>query len=269
MFTFRKFTLLFFLCLFTLNFWSILTGPGHGGFIREYSAALYGLVFTLYFGVSVAMAFLPCSGFHHSVRCSGETLRQSVSITFDDGPDPLRTPNILQILNEQNIRATFFCIGSKLEGCEGLLRQMVSEGHIVGNHSLSHSNWFDLFSAGRMRNELEETNLRIEKITGHRPALFRPPYGVINPMVSNAIKRSGMLPVCWSIRSFDTLEGQAEKTIRRICRKLRPGAVILLHDHSTFCEHHLRDLITSIRKRGFEFEPLDQLLKIQAYETSA
>jgi peptidoglycan/xylan/chitin deacetylase (PgdA/CDA1 family) len=265
MFTFRRFTLIFFITLLSLNLWNIFLGKSTGGFIQTHAILLYALLFLCYFGISVAMAFLPCSNFHHPVICCGKTSEKSVSLTFDDGPDPVKTPLILEGLKKYKVKATFFCLGKNLQGNEQLLKLMHDEGHLIGNHSFRHSKWFDLLPAAKMRAEMLKTDRLVRQITGKSPLFFRPPFGVVNPMVHNAVKNMHWQVVCWNIRSMDTLNGPPLKIKQKIIRQLKPGSVILLHDHTAFTEHHLTDLLSAIRDEGYRIVPLDKLLKKPAY----
>lgn len=265
MLTFRRLTLLFFIGLLGLNLWIIILGKSSEGFLHAHAGMLYFLLFLLYFGISIAMAFLPCTGFHYPVICHGKTQDKMVAITFDDGPDPLKTPVILEILRKNGIPATFFCIGNKIEGQEALLQRIVDEGHIIGNHSFSHSKWFDLYPARRMRAELLETDRIISQVTGRTPSFFRPPFGVVNPMVSNTLKNRHWQAVCWNIRSLDTMVSDSRSIMDRIHKRLKPGAIILLHDFTPFVEKHLEELLLMIGREGFQIVPLDQLLKLPAY----
>ena len=265
MLTFRRFTLFFFITLLGLNLWNIFLSKSTGGLIHTHAFLIYSLLLIFYFGVSFIMAFLPCTGFHHPVICHGRTDEKSVSITFDDGPDPVKTLMLLDLLKKHDVQAAFFCIGNKLAGNETLLNKMVDEGHLIGNHSFSHSNWFDLFPTRKMRNELLETDRLIKNITGRSPMFFRPPFGVVNPMVSNALKKMHWQAVCWNIRSLDTVTIDPLKTKGKILGNLKPGAIILLHDHTRFTEHHLDDLLTAIRDAGYRIVALDKLLKMPAY----
>ena len=265
MVTFRRLTLLFFIILASLNLWNIFNNNSANGFIHAHAAPLYGGLFLFYFGISLAMAFLPCSNFHHPVVCRGKTDENSVSITFDDGPDPAKTSMVLEVLKKHDVQAAFFCIGKKLTDNARLLKKMVDEGHLIGNHSYSHSVWFDLFPTRKMSSELLETNRLIKTITGNSPLFFRPPFGVVNPMVGKAAKRMDLRMICWNIRSLDTLNTNPQKITHRILSQLRPGSIILLHDHTRFTEYHLDNLIVAIREAGFGIVPLDKLLQIPAY----
>ncbi|MEI7663995.1 MAG: polysaccharide deacetylase family protein [Bacteroidota bacterium] len=265
MITFRRLTMLFFIILLGMNLSNLFPGKFHLDYFREHEAMFYALLVSSYFGISFAMAFLPCSGFHHKVICHGNTTEKWVAITFDDGPDPLKTPVILDILQRHGIKATFFCIGKNIEGNELLATRIHENGHLIGNHSFSHSRWFDLFPARKMRGELAGTDNLVHGITGKTPLFFRPPFGVVNPMVSNALKKMHWHAICWNIRSFDTMEKEPRKTMQRITGKLKPGAIILLHDFTPFTEHHLDDLICGIIEKGYSIVPLDQMLNLPAY----
>jgi peptidoglycan/xylan/chitin deacetylase (PgdA/CDA1 family) len=265
MFTFRRFTLIFFILLISLNLWNITLGNTIGGFLPNHSILLFTLLLMFYGGISLGLAFMPCTNFHHPVVCRGITDEPLVSLTFDDGPDSLKTPLILEVLQKHQVKAAFFCIGRKVPGNESLLKQLFDAGHLVGNHSYSHSKWFDLFSSGNMRAELNETDRLIANITGKSPLFFRPPFGVVNPMVSNALQNMHWKAICWNIRSLDSMNRNPQKTMHKIITNLKPGSIILLHDVTHFTQYHLDELITRIQEAGYRIVPLDQLLKLPAY----
>jgi len=127
-----------------------------------------------------------------------------IALSFDDGPNEQFTPKILEILKRNNVTATFFCIGQKIEKNPEILNQIIKDGHIVGNHSYSHSFWFDFFPPIKIAREIKRTDQLIIKLTGKNPVLFRPPYGVTNPFLCKALKKTGHKSVSWSLRSFDT-----------------------------------------------------------------
>lgn len=272
MFTFRRLTMLFFIILLSLNLLIFFSRTGENGlsdninlWICSHSNWFYLILLASYFGISIALAFLPCSNFHHPAICKGYAQDKSLAITFDDGPQPVKTPRILEILKKRSISATFFCIGRNLIGNEKLILQMVNEGHLVGNHSYSHSKWFDLYSSRKIRNELLETDRLLREITGKTPTFFRPPYGVINPMVSRALKGFHWNVVAWSIRSYDTIRNDPNKITDNIIKSLKPGSILLLHDHTAFSIDHLDNLLLKIDQQGYKIVPLDLLIKKQAY----
>jgi peptidoglycan/xylan/chitin deacetylase (PgdA/CDA1 family) len=227
--------------------------------------AFYILLITSYITVSVAASFFICSGFHMKALCSRETEQKVIAITYDDGPHPGNTDAILDVLKDRS-KATFFCIGSKLTGNEALLKRMHEEGHLVGTHSFSHSNWFDLYSARKMKKELKQSEEKIYEILGKKPLLFRPPYGVINPMLKRALGAFSYHIIGYSNRSFDSVTKDENKVIERMIRKLKPGDIVLLHDTVPYAATLLKKFLTQISEKGYIVIGLDELLNIQAYE---
>ncbi len=205
------------------------------------------------------------SNFFILTKCKAAKVTDSIAITFDDGPVPEHTDQVLSILKEHNVKATFFCIGKNVKEHPALTLQIHQDGHLIGNHSYDHGSFFDLQSSKKMRGELRETNDAINKTIGLLPRFFRPPYGVTNPMLVKAIVRMNFVTVGWSIRSFDTTAKKKEKLLARITQRLRAGDIILLHDRCKITAEILPDLLNYIRSIGLRVEPLDKLLEEQAY----
>ncbi len=199
--------------------------------------------------------------------CRGKTRQKHLSLTFDDGPDADMTPRVLDILRRHNLKATFFLVGSKVQQHPELVRRMVAEGHIVGNHTFFHRSTFPLNRCASAVKELEQCSSIIMKVTGNKPRLFRPPFGVTNPTLACAARKLNLLCVGWSIRSLDTIrEAQPARTVERISKRLHPGAVILLHDRCRNADLLLESLITEIQNQGYQIIPSDHLLHIEPYE---
>lgn len=206
------------------------------------------------------------SNFFIHVICSAHTDRKEIAITFDDGPSIHYTPGILEILRLNNMKATFFCIGNRIAGNENILKQIVDEGHIIGNHSYSHHFWFDLFSSRKMLRDLKRMDCEMEKVIGKKPKLFRPPYGVTNPNLAKAIIKGNYIPVGWSVRSMDTVIRDENKLLKKIIPSIKPGAVFLFHDTSQTTLKMLPEFLKEVKKRGFQVIPLDKFLNLKAYE---
>ena len=199
------------------------------------------------------------SGFFVPAFCKGDPADNQVAITFDDGPHPVRTGEILEILNRFNCRASFFLTGKQVEGNEHIVAELAGAGHSIGNHSFSHSNFFPLYSGRRISREIEDTNQLLEKITGKKVSYFRPPFGVTNPNVAKGLKGLNMQVVGWSIRSFDTRNEKPGRVIRRINGKLGGGEIILLHETSDNILQILEQLLPSIGRMGLQCANLDQM----------
>lgn len=199
------------------------------------------------------------SGVYVKAFCREKTKEKVAYLTFDDGPDALMTPRILNILKSRNAKATFFVIGRKIDGNEAVLRDIIAQGHQIGLHSESHTWKFPLLSKRNMVEELSECRRKIETSTGFRTDLFRPPFGVTNPTVSYAVRTMRLRVVGWSVRSFDTVKqskcGSARKVmiLRRVAAYLRPGAVILLHDRLSDGDEILSAVLDYLDSKGYVY----------------
>ncbi len=189
-----------------------------------------------------------------------------ISLTFDDGPAGKKTAYILDILKENNVEAAFFCIGKNMPENEEILKRFVSEGHIIGNHSNSHDRLFDLYSSKKMLNELELTSKTCQDITGFYPRFFRPPYGVTNPNLKKAVLKGGFVSIGWSIRSYDTVITNEGRLLSRIIARLKPGAILLLHDTSESTPKILSRLLKEIRNKGYKIIRLDKMINLNPYD---
>jgi peptidoglycan-N-acetylglucosamine deacetylase len=205
------------------------------------------------------------SGFYLKVICSAKTDKMEIAISFDDGPAPAFTPAILQILSEHQVQAAFFCIGSRIAGNEELLTAIRDQGHIIGNHSYSHHTLFDLMSAKAMSADLQLMDQQMERVTGLRPRLFRPPYGVTNPALKRAIVQGEYIPVGWSIRSLDTVIQDKQKLLEKVTRLLAPGAIVLFHDTSKTMISILPEFIREVARKGYRIVRLDKMLNLEPY----
>jgi peptidoglycan/xylan/chitin deacetylase (PgdA/CDA1 family) len=203
--------------------------------------------------------------FFGPTKCSGDSNSNFVAITFDDGPEPRATQQILEILKSSNATATFFCIGKNVRDNPEVIRQINESGHLIGNHSFYHGSLFDLQPRWKMKSEIQNTNAVIAEATGKQPRFFRPPYGVINPMLASAIKKTRMINVGWSVRSFDTVIKDKNKLLERVTKKLKGGDIILFHDRCKQTIEILPELLAFITKSGLKVESLDKVIGEKAY----
>lgn len=234
---------------------------------------IYGLPVYIYFLLFLAWSLIVSwgcvnisSGFFIPIVCKAITDKKEIAISFDDGPAINYTPEILEILKSENVKATFFCIGNRIEGNENILKKIHAEGHIIGNHSFSHHTLFDLFSTEKMKADMKMMDAEMEKLIGIKPKLFRPPYGVTNPALKKAIINGGYTPVGWSVRSLDTVAKDEQKFFEKIKAGIKPGAVFLFHDTCRITLNVLPEFVKEVKKRGYHIIPLDKLLALKAYE---
>jgi len=158
------------------------------------------------------------------------TARNEIALTIDDGPDPVVTPQVLEILDRFDAKATFFCIGNKAAQYPELCREIIRRGHAIENHSQQHRHNFSLLGLGGFRREIEAAQTTLLGITGIRPSFFRAPAGLRNPFLQPVLSRLGLQLASWSARGFDTQEKNADKVKNRLLSGLQPGAILLIHD---------------------------------------
>ena len=194
-----------------------------------------------------------------------KTAKKEIAITFDDGPTT-QCLVLLELLKETATPATFFCIGSNVVKHPEILKRMDEDGHLIGNHSFSHSHSFDFFPKTKVLQELKDCNAEIQKTIGKRALLFRPPNGVSNPMIAKALKETKLKSIGWNIRTFDTAVKNPETIFNKINTKIKPGAIILMHDTMPHTSTLVSKLIKYCRENNYKIVALDKLLNIQAYE---
>lgn len=161
------------------------------------------------------------------LRMSGRG--RTMVLTFDDGPDPRYTPDILDILAEYDVRAMFFVCGEMAVDNKELLARMSEEGHAVGNHTWSHP-LLTRLSRGRIRSEMERTCDVIEEAYGERPQWFRAPYGAWNRAAFQLGAELGMEPLAWTVDTLDWTAPGTRTIVGRVENGAAPGGVVLSHD---------------------------------------
>lgn len=181
----------------------------------------------------------------------------AVALTFDDGPDEERTPRILDVLGDLNVKATFFLVGEKAACAPELARRIAAEGHAVGSHSWSHA-FLPRLDDAQLHDEFHKTQALLTSVCGAAPTLFRPPYGWGDARVYREAQQAGLALVLWNFDSFDYL-GLPEVALRWRLGRARPGDIALLHDGSPLARATPHVLAAALRRhldRGTRFAPL-------------
>lgn len=195
-------------------------------FFNPLLAALPLLIFII---VCLAASLMPATSFFLPVISRGPPEKGAVALTFDDGPNPASTPQLLALLSKFDATATFYVNGCRADQSPGLIHQMLAQGHTIGNHSYSHDNFIMLKSSAALKEEIVKTQRVLERL-GVVPHTFRPPVGVTNPKLGNILEELGMYAVNFSRRAGDRGNRQVSKLSRKILKRLRPGDIIMLHD---------------------------------------
>src|SRR5690606_13296141 len=140
---------------------------------------------------------------------------------------PIFTPQVLKLLSRYNAKATFFCIGKQVAQHPDIVKEIIAEGHTLGNHTYSHSKTFGFLSTEKVVEELQRTRETIQQLTGLDSILYRPAFGVTNPSIGSAVDQLGLQTIGWSIRSLDTTNRSKMTILHRITHRLKPGDIIL------------------------------------------
>jgi peptidoglycan/xylan/chitin deacetylase (PgdA/CDA1 family) len=200
----------------------------------------------------------------------GQAGRSWVALTFDDGPDPSTTPQVLGLLRERNMRATFFVIGHKAEQSPDIVREIVSEGHELGIHGYAHDRLTAWHTPKQIADDIRQAQDTVERIVGQRVIWYRPPVGHVSPRTAVAVRRANVELVAWSVRALDGISrSNPSRVAARVARKLHDGAIILLHDASESGQfvpagvRALPEILNAITSRGYTCVTLSELL---AYE---
>lgn len=197
---------------------------------------------------------------------------RQVALTFDDGPNPPYTDQVLAILRRNRIHATFFLIGRNVDTFPEEARRIQREGHAIGTHTYDHPDYMALRETPRqIEQQIADGVQANERALGERPILFRPPLGFRNPFYFSAARKQHLIVVEWSCRAFDTKNPGSEEITRRILAGVHDGAIILLHDGME-THHHadrsqtiaaLQPIITELRKRGYRFVTVPEMMGLE------
>jgi chitin deacetylase len=196
------------------------------------------------------------------VLWKGQGQEKRVALTFDDGPWPPYTQEILDVLAREEVRATFFVVGRQVRRHRDLLRRIAGEGHLVGNHTEHHLNLL-LCSPRRARQEILWGAHTIAEVLGQSPRWWRPPYGFRTPWALLAARQHGMSAALWSACPHDYMRPEARVMVRRVLAQAHPGAIVLLHDGNGDRSQTARALpamIAGLRQQGYRFVDLDEML---------
>jgi peptidoglycan/xylan/chitin deacetylase (PgdA/CDA1 family) len=193
------------------------------------------------------------------------TQEKLVALTFDDGPNPLpyRTPALLDALKKANAPSTFFVVGYRAEQCPDLLQRMVRDGHEIANHSYSHPN-LTYLSRVEVQRELCRTSVAVRDATGRRPRFYRPPGGNFNTSVVEAAEALGMSGAYWTVDGVKTEQkvgATAEELTRFVTSRVRPGAIVLLHNAPTVTIAAVPLLVKALRAKGYTLVTMTELVQ--------
>lgn len=190
-----------------------------------------------------------------------------VALTFDDGPDPAVTPQVLDLLAQHGAKATFFVIGRKLAQHPELARRIVAEGHLLANHSWQHARTQNFWNARRLYQDMARCTAAIQRFQTNMPLLYRPPMGLKSAPLATAACRHDLPIIAWSVHTHDSRMEDAQAIARRACARSRAGDIILMHDghdlaHKSrpHCVPALERTLQGLKQHGLRSVTLADLL---------
>jgi len=215
--------------------------------------------------VCMAAPFIPTCSFFLPVISRGTCSRKAVALTFDDGPDPLTTPELLRLLKKYRTTATFFVTGRRVVRYPQLTRDIIAQGHSLANHSFHHDMLGAFRSTETMQHEIEATQ-RVLKDLGIVALAYRPPMGITSPRLRRVMQKEGMFVINFSCRAWDGGNRRIRHLSRRILKRVRANDILLLHDNlaepSLFSQWagEVDLILQGIPKKGLEIIPLADLI---------
>ena len=195
-----------------------------------------------------------------SVPAMGGAIQEAggkkIALTFDDGPHPYYTQQLLKGLKERNVKATFFITGQNVKAYPEIVKEIYAEGHLIGNHTYSH---IQLTSKNEesFKQEIVRTNEAIKEVTGQDTIYVRPPYGSWNKEFE---KELNMFPVLWTVDPLDWCSSDASRIVRSVCSKAKENDIILMHDQYKTTVTAALKIVDELTQKGYEFVTVDELL---------
>lgn len=179
-----------------------------------------------------------------------------IALTFDDGPHPIYTEELLDGLKKRKVMATFFLIGNNIEGNEEVVKRMAEEGHLIGSHTYNHVQ-LNKLSESKAKEEILKGCNKIYETTGVCPSFVRPPFGEWKKNLDFYVT---MLPVFWNVDSLDWKLQNTEKIVKRVVKDVKEGDIILMHDIFETSVQAAFQIIDTLEKENYEFVTVDELL---------
>lgn len=195
-----------------------------------------------------------------------ETDKKQIAISFDAAWGNDDTENLINILKEYDVPATFFVVGAWVDKYPESVKQLSDAGHMVQNHSNTHPYMTGL-SAEQMTNEIESCNKKIEAITGKRPVLLRAPYGDYDNNVVKTVESLGMYTIQWDVDSLDWKDtATADSICQRVTSKVKNGSIVLFHNDADHTPEALPTILKTLKDEGYEFVFISDLIYKENYE---
>lgn len=241
---FWKKCLLFDLCCLCLVLGLIFTGTGKGAEMKQSLAAAAEKL------EKTRQASGPAQ------EDAGASERKKVALTFDDGPNPQYTPEMLEALKEREVKATFFLLGQEVEKYPEVVKQIQKDGHLIVNHSYKHEQLSKL-PMEQACSQVSRTNELIYGITGVYPSYLRPPFGDWHEQLDSEVN---MVEVLWDVDTLDWSSQNHARIVEKVMKNVQENDIILMHDGYETSVTAAMEIIDTLKKQGYEFVTVDEIL---------
>ena len=233
----------------TNYFWSVM-----GAFLLVYLSIVF-----------LGSYFIGLNWFIKSVNQNSE---EGVSFTFDDGPHPENTKLILNTLKNHDVKATFFVIGKEAEKYPEIIKQIFKEGHIIGNHSYSHSNFIPFYGKNKLIKDYKKTDIIIKNIIGKKPNYIRPPFGVTSPNYTKLLNKTKYTSFGWTHRTFDTTSIIRSSLINNTLSAINKNnkTILLFHDTKNITVATLDEILQKLNETGTKIVNIEKSINQLPYE---
>lgn len=181
---------------------------------------------------------------------------KKIALTFDDGPHPVYTREMLEVLREEQVPATFFLLGQNIELYGDVVKEIARDGHLIGNHTYHHVQITTL-PAEQACEEIQKTNGLIEELTGKNTEYVRPPFGTWNEGLESELN---LIPVLWTIDTLDWTTQNVDRIVEQVVKNARENDIILMHDSYESTVQAVERIITLLEAKGFEFVTVDEVI---------
>lgn len=247
-----------------LDYFHILRRPWRPALASAIALILWGVFLTI-------NAVWPTSSFYGAVFYQGSQSGKVVALTFDDGPNPPYTLELLDLLDRNQVPATFFLIGQNVAAYPDIAREIARRGYSIGSHTYSHSDLLKLADT-QVAWEMDQANVVIEQATGMQPALLRPPHGFRDPLILTKAAERGLTVVQWSVMAEDWKKPGVDAIVSRVMDNIQNGSIVLLHDGDGIISGGDRSqtvasteiIIQRLRQQGYRFVTVKELLALDS-----
>lgn len=214
------------------------------------------IILMIFLAVMCLIGYFQQKGVPAIGKAFSDDTGKKIALTFDDGPHPYYTEQLLKGLKERDVKVTFFITGQNAEAHPEIVKEIYEDGHLIGNHTYNHTQ-LTSNNAESFKQEIIKTNEVIREVTGEDTIYVRPPYGSWNKEFE---KELNMFPVLWTIDPLDWCSSNVSCIVNTVCAKAEENDIILMHDQYKTTVTAALEIVDQLKKEGYEFVTVDELM---------